>query len=114
MSNDISLLTYNWYKKLQGNHNHPLVYMRGVTLIQLKSVIELINFGETQVKDDECERILKLIKELELHGGKEVVKKKEAETKSIKNNFWNKGYSIEEDSCSFAHYHEHLQSGRCG
>ena len=57
--------------------------MRGVTAIQLKSLMELIYFGETQVKDDEYEGILKLIEELQLYGGQEVCKKKQAKTKSI-------------------------------
>ena len=57
---------------------------------------------------------LKLIKELQLYEGKEVVKKEEAKTKSIMSNFWNKGYCRQGDACLFDCYdcYEHLQSGR--
>ena len=100
------------------NHNHPLIYMRGVTLIQLRYLIQLIYFEEKKVQDDECEIILKLIEEFQLYGEKEVVKKKEADTISIMFNFWNKGYCKEGDGCPFDHTQddcqEHLKSGRCG
>ena len=69
------------------NHQHPLIYMKGVTSIQLQSIIELIYFGETKVKEDKCYILLKLIEEFQLYEGKEVVTKKEAKTNLIMWNF---------------------------
>ena len=37
------------------NHGNPMIFMRGVTANQLKSIMQLIYYGETMVYEDQIE-----------------------------------------------------------
>ena len=54
---------------LEGSkHPRPLIYMRGINLVDLTALVDFIYFGETSVKHGNIEAFLALAKELGLKG----------------------------------------------
>ena len=52
----------------QNKHSHPMIYMRGLKLKDLDSMIEFIYHGEATVLQEDLEGFLALAKELQLKG----------------------------------------------
>ena len=57
---------------LKNPHSHPIVYLQGVTMKQLKSVLEYIYRGECDIQQDDLDQFLNLGKELLVTGLTEV------------------------------------------
>ena len=71
-------------------HNHPLIYMRGVTAEVLSPIIDFLYSGEANVQQENLDSFLALALELNLEGLKEQhyeeVKEEEVAIKSLKTN----------------------------
>ena len=52
-------------------HNHPMIYLKGVKQIHLKSIIQFLYFGETTVTKNLVEEFLSTARELEVNGLRE-------------------------------------------
>ena len=53
---------------LNNPHPHPLLYMRGVTSIELSSLLQFMYFGETEISQNNFNTFLALAKDLEVKG----------------------------------------------
>jgi len=53
---------------IKNPHQHPLIYLKGVQLSDLKSLIEFIYFGEVKMRESDVQTFLKLSEELEVKG----------------------------------------------
>jgi len=53
---------------LKNPHQNPLLYLRNVDIKTLKSIINFIYIGETQVEQDELETFFAIAKDLEIKG----------------------------------------------
>ena len=49
-------------------HPHPLVYMRGVSSVDLEAVINFLYFGEANISQENLETFLAIAQELQLKG----------------------------------------------
>ena len=52
----------------QNKHSHPLLYMRGISTIQLNAVVDFIYHGEVNINQDDLDAFLNLAEELQLKG----------------------------------------------
>jgi len=57
---------------IKNPHQHPLIYLKGVRLQDLSSLIEFIYFGEVKLKESDLQNFLKLSEELEVKGLSEI------------------------------------------
>lgn len=55
-------------RQLLVKHASPLIYLRGVTMIELKAIIEFIYLGQTEVEQDYLPRFMSVAKDLEIRG----------------------------------------------
>jgi len=53
---------------IKNPHQHPLIYLKGVRIAELSSVIEFIYYGEVKVKECDLQSFLKVCEELEVKG----------------------------------------------
>jgi len=53
---------------IKNPHQHPLIYLKGVELNDLSSMIEFIYFGEVKMRESDLQSFLKLSEELEVKG----------------------------------------------
>ena len=60
----------NFFRNLfLGNlHQHPFVYLKGISIEDLQSVLQFIYLGETRVEKDRVEAFLDTAKELQVEG----------------------------------------------
>ena len=77
----------NFFREIltENQHPHPLLYMRGIKGVHLKSVIDFIYHGEVNVFEEDLDKFLSVAEELQLKGlvGKEKAKNS-PQIKSIK------------------------------
>ena len=52
----------------QSNHSHPLLYMRGMQMNQLRAIVDFIYYGEVNVYQEDISDFMEVAKELELKG----------------------------------------------
>ena len=52
----------------QNKHPHPLLYMRGMTAIQLGAVLDFIYYGEVNIYEENLEEFLTLAEDIKLRG----------------------------------------------
>ena len=52
----------------QNKHPHPLIYMRGVKLGELKSIVDFLYLGEANVHQENLDSFLAIAEELQLKG----------------------------------------------
>ena len=52
----------------RSNHSRPLIYMRGINLVDLTALVDFIYFGETAVQQGNIDTFIALAKELGLKG----------------------------------------------
>jgi len=62
---------------LKNPHQHPLLFLRNVKMKTLKSVINFIYLGQTEVEQDELETFLAIARDLEIKGLTNEVKEKQ-------------------------------------
>jgi len=53
---------------MQKSHNHPLIYLRGVTINELKVLLEFIYSGETKVPQQYFDGVMSLARSLQIEG----------------------------------------------
>ena len=66
----------------RNKHQHPLIYMRGMKLEDLVSVVDFLYYGETNVNEENLNSFLAIAEELKLKGlgaGKEMVEMNHSE-----------------------------------
>ena len=68
-----------WNILERSKHPRPLIYMRGINLVDLTSLLDFIYFGETSVQHGNIDAFLSLAKELGLTGVEREAKKEEPE-----------------------------------
>ena len=69
----------------RNKHQHPLIYMRGMKLEELVSVVDFLYYGETNVNEENLNNFLAIAEELKLKGlgaGKEMVDLNHSENNS--------------------------------
>ena len=66
----------------KSKHSHPMIYLRGVNAIDMKSVVDFIYNGETSVNVDELENFLALAGDLQLRGISDSISKNTDEPKN--------------------------------
>ena len=52
----------------QNKHPHPLIYMRGVKLGELKSIVDFLYLGEANVHQENLDSFLAIAKDLQMKG----------------------------------------------
>ena len=65
----------------KSKHPHPIIYLRGVSVIDMRSVVDFIYHGETSVNVDELENFLALAGDLQLRGISDSISKNTDEPK---------------------------------
>ena len=53
---------------IKNPHQHPLIYIKGVNLIDLKAILDFIYCGEVTVQQETLDTLLQLSKDLEVRG----------------------------------------------
>lgn len=56
---------------LMNPHKNPLIYMKGITFVELQSIVNSIYLGECQVVQEDLDKFLAMAKDLQVAGLKE-------------------------------------------
>lgn len=86
----------NFFRELlkKNPHSHPLIYMRGISYIDLVSIVDFIYHGETEIMKDNLESFLAIAGELDVKG---MTKQTKKFPKELTPNLFPKDYDSNED-----------------
>ena len=68
------------FSRPRKNNSHPLVYLRGVTVDQIQSVLDFMYLGEVNIEQQKLKRFLDFAEELEIKGVSDQNKKSQNES----------------------------------